>query len=73
MTTKIYKIQLPLLSNTVCPPAMVYSKGKHDIMHMDVTSDIKKLANGRNKFFIYGKLTRKNQLIIQKEAPDQEW
>ena len=69
MKEQVFKIQMPIVGNTI----LVYNKHQEYFSQLPITKDLKKFMNGELKKYVYGYVNKDKELVIEREAPEQEW
>lgn len=67
----ILKVQLPLASTEINPPALVYNEDQSIYLHLPV-ENVSARMRGRPKVYFYA-TERDGDLYLDDEAPEQLW
>jgi hypothetical protein len=70
---EIFKVQLSLFTNLSQKHVLVYNKDRTKQHEGPVDNVIKSLLGEKFKSFWYGHINKKRQIILDAEAPWQEW
>ena len=68
----IFKIQISLFTTEGHIQVMVYNEDRSIQGQFDMSKEIKQMAKGRKKFFVYGEMIG-TEVNILSEAPWQNW
>ena len=68
----IFKVQISLFTSEAKPQVMIYNEDRSIEGQFLLVKEIKQLARGRAKFFVYGEMIE-TEVNILGEAPWQEW
>lgn len=72
MNKIIFKIQISVVTSASKMQVMVYNEDKSILGQFPMSKEIKQLAKGRKKFFVYGEMIG-TEVNILSEAPWQNW
>ena len=69
---EIFKIQLPISSNEINPPALIYNESRSIELYIRV-NQVKDLFYGsQKKIYVFGEMEN-NELEFHRIAPEQDW
>lgn len=70
----IFKVQVPLTSNTTSPPALVYNEDRTVLKEIPITSEMMQLfPEGAVKVYVKGTIDRNGDIDLQQRVKDQDW
>lgn len=69
----IVKIQVSLASSDGKSLTLIYDMGRSIEAEFETSKDITRIMKGESKIFSYAHLDEKGGLILDEQAPNQDW